>query len=83
MKKIFFIVCAIMFTVSVSAHESTKSFQQQFATTSITHTTSNTSMHTLNNGGLIKFIYKIFFKVGQAIQATVNDNSEETPDNNA
>ena len=85
MKKILFLVLAAMFCVSVSAHENTKSFQQQFGTSLVQQTTSHTSMYTTSNGGIIKFIYKIFFKVGQALQSTVNDNSdeEESPENNA
>ena len=77
MKKVFFLVLAAMFCVSVSAHDNVKSFQQQFGTTLVQNTTSNTSMYTVNNGGLIQFIYKIFYKVGQALHSTVNDTTEE------
>lgn len=55
-----------MFTLSVSAHEQTKSFQQQFGTSLVQPSTAHTSMYTINNGGIIRFIYNIFYKVGQA-----------------
>ncbi|MFK7748384.1 MAG: hypothetical protein AB8B65_08345 [Kordia sp.] len=77
MKKIVFLVLAVMFCVSVSAHEPTKNFQQQFETSLVQNTTSQTSMHTINNGGWMQFIYKVFHKVGQVLYTTVNDTPEE------
>ncbi|WP_298518454.1 hypothetical protein [uncultured Kordia sp.] len=77
MKKIFFLVLAAMFCVSVSAHENTKSFQQQFGTSLVQNTTSHASMHTINNGGWMQFIYNVFHKVGQALYSTVNDTPQE------
>lgn len=84
MKKVFLIIAAVMFTVSVSAHEPTKNFQKQFGTTPIVNTTATTSMYTMNNGGLIQFIYNVFHKVGQVFYTTVNDTKEEeTTENNS
>ncbi|MEM6721790.1 MAG: hypothetical protein AAF611_20850 [Bacteroidota bacterium] len=82
MKKILFIVFAALFSVSVSAHEHPKSFQQQFGTTPIVNTTSYASMHTLNNGGLIHFIYRIFHKVGQSFYNSTTNDSQENNDTN-
>lgn len=77
MKKIVFLVLAAMFCISVSAHEQTKSFQQQFGTSLVQNTTSHTSMYTANNGGLMQFIFKVFRKVGQVLHSTVNDTPSE------
>ncbi|WP_114903290.1 hypothetical protein [Kordia sp. SMS9] len=69
-----------MFTVSVSAHEQTKSFQQQFGTSLVQPTTAHSSMYTINNGGIIRFIYNIFYKVGQAFsegEATSDDSDSD------
>ncbi|EDP95001.1 hypothetical protein KAOT1_01659 [Kordia algicida OT-1] len=61
-----------MFSISVSAHQETKSFQSQFGTTLTQHTTAYTSMYTMNNGGIIQLIYNVFNKVGHALYATMN-----------
>ena len=77
MKIIFFFGLTVMFCLSVSAHDNTKSFQQQFGTSLVQNTTSNTSMYMINNGGLIQLIYKLFYKVGQTLHDSVNDSTEE------
>ncbi len=74
MKNIFLLIAAVMFTVSVSAHEQTKSFQQQFGTSLVQPTNAQTPLYTVNNGGIIRFIYNIFYKVGQAF----SDGEETT-----
>jgi len=81
MKKIIFLVLAAMFCVSVSAHEQTKSFQQQFGTSLVQTTTPPTAMYIANNGGIITFIFKVFRKVGQVLHSTVSDTPEGEEEN--
>jgi hypothetical protein len=82
MKHLFLLIAALMFTVSVSAHEQTKSFQKQFGTSLVPPTTAYTSVYTMNNGGLMQFIYNVFHKVGQAFYTTVNEPKENTTTEN-
>lgn len=77
MKKVFFIVFAVMFAVSVNAHEQTKSFHQQFGTQLAVNTTSTSSMQAIDGGGLIHFIYNIFHKVGKVFYTQVNEPKED------
>ena len=80
MKKILFIVFAVMFSVSVSAHENTKTFQHTFQTSLVQKSTMHSSMYTTNNGGFMQLIYNVFHKVGQVFYTSTvaNDSKEET-----
>ncbi|PTX62045.1 hypothetical protein C8N46_103143 [Kordia periserrulae] len=78
MKHIFLLIAALMFTVSISAHEQTNSFQKEFGTSLVAPTTAYTSIYTMNNGGLMQFIYNVFHKVGQVFYTTVNEPKETT-----
>ncbi len=74
-----------MFSISISAHEQTNTFQSQFNTSLVTPS-ATTSMYTMNNGGFIQLIYKVFNKVGHVLYTTINTNEvpneEETTNEN-
>lgn len=72
MKKILLLLMFAMFSISVSAHQETKSFQSQFGTVVTQNTTTYTSMYTMSNGGFIQLIYNIFNKVGHTLYSTMN-----------
>jgi hypothetical protein len=80
MKKILFLVFAVLFSISVSAHEDTTTFNHSYKTSMMQHTASHTTMYTMNNGGLMQLIYNVFHKVGQVFYSTTvaTDSNNET-----
>ncbi len=70
MKKIFFILMLLTFSISVSAHQSTKTFQKEIAAK--TFTMESSQMYTVGNGGILQLIYNVFYKVGNMIATTTN-----------
>lgn len=75
MKNILLLIVFAMFSISVSAHQNTKSFQNQLATTQTTHHASYTSMYTMSNGGFLQLIYNTFTKVGHVLYSTIHSST--------
>ncbi|QHI39083.1 hypothetical protein IMCC3317_44840 [Kordia antarctica] len=74
MKKILLLLMLVMFSVSVSAHQQTKSFDNQFTTN---NSATYTAMYGLSNGGFMQLIYSVFNKVGHIMYTTLHN--EEAP----
>ncbi|MBC8753824.1 hypothetical protein H2O64_04030 [Kordia sp. YSTF-M3] len=74
----FLIVC-LTFSMSVSAHQPTTTFQNEITSKAFLMESSqmHTSMYMSGNGGILQLIYNAFYKVGNMISTTLTD--EEVP----
>jgi expansin (peptidoglycan-binding protein) len=75
MKKIVFLIMCLTFSMSVSAHQPTTTFQHQIASKAFAMESSQ--MYTSGNGGILQLIYNAFYKVGNMISTTLSN--EEVP----
>jgi hypothetical protein len=75
MKKIIFLIACLTFSISVSAHQPTTSFNNQVASKALVMGSSQmySSMYNSGNGGILQLIYTVFYKVGSLISTTLND----------
>lgn len=79
MKKIAFLIMCLIFSVSVSAHQKTITFDKQVTSKAYVLESSEaySVMYTGGNGGIIQLIYNAFYKLGSFVSSTLSD--DETP----
>jgi len=70
MKKIVFLILCFTFSMSVSAHQQTKSFQNQIVSKVLVM--ENSQMYTAGNGGILHLIYNVFYKLGNMVSTSLH-----------
>ncbi|WP_430412602.1 hypothetical protein [Kordia sp.] len=79
MKKVAFLILFLIFSVSVSAHQPTVTFNKEVTSKAFVLESSqmSTAIYSGGNGGIIQLIYNVFYKLGNLVSSTLND--DETP----
>ena len=79
MKKIAFLLICFVFSVSVSAHQQTTTFNKEVTTKAFILDSSEayTSMYTGGNGGIIQLIYNAFYKLGSYVSSSLDTPNED------